>query len=387
MVMHKGRLWLGSPSLRGNEESDWTYWPDLVAFSQLEANGVEPCVFFPESTFAVGAGEPEPITLVSFRNQVLLAFKPNKIFAIYGGDSELDFGQPNIEVRLLDPNVGCVAPDTIQFVDGGVAWLSNRGPYIYDGTAPRPLRAERVKKTFKKMVASAKNRATGVYDSREREYTIFFTGSASPYNREYMRFNFYTGAWTTGTLKRGVGAALDIREDDKEGYVLWGIDDSPLGTFASCPFVMRADNGTTEGFDPNASHTEYISFSADLGFLDGGEPWMDKRWKEILVEATSQVPLTLDILVDNKYDSRLAGTSLTLTPPVSDDTLVWGTGTWGASKWGLPNQGTTRRVLTRSLDTLPIGKSIRPIFSGSNYFEPVKIHSVTIFFEPEEQRS
>ncbi|MDH4038381.1 MAG: hypothetical protein OEV86_12965 [Candidatus Krumholzibacteria bacterium] len=389
MTLHKGRLWMTSPSIKGNNETEWTYYPDLIAFSAFEANGTEPMVFFPESTFPVGAGEPDEITGIrSWRNQVLLAWKANKMYAVLGGDDELDFGIPNISVQLIDPNVGCIAPNTICEVDGGIAWLSNRGPYIYDGTAPRPLAAHKVKKSFERIPNNRRTSACAVYNSKEREYTIFYTdpnGTTSAYNRHYMTYNFGTATWTMGVLERGVNVALEVRDADVQSYTLWGLEDNTGTMLASTPLVQRAESGFLEGFvTPAYGDSQKIDFSADLGFLDGGAPFMDKKFKEIIVEASSQVPLTLDILIDNKYDSRAAGTSLTLDPPVSDDTLIWGEGNWGEKNWGSSLQGSTSIALTRNLDTLPVGKSIRPIISGINIYDPVKIHSITIYYEPKE---
>jgi hypothetical protein len=124
VALHKGRLWAASPLIKWNEDSEYTPNPDLVAFSAFEANGTEPFVFFPESTVAVGAGEPDEMTAIeSWRNQVALVLKANKMYGILGGDDELDFGIPNISVQLLDPNVGCIAPKTMVDIDGGKAWL------------------------------------------------------------------------------------------------------------------------------------------------------------------------------------------------------------------------------------------------------------------------
>jgi len=113
-----------------------------------------------------------------------------------------------------------------------------------------------------------------------------------------------------------------------------------------------------------------------------GAPFLDKKFKELVIEATSYVPMSLDVVIDNKYDSRTTGETIDISPPVDDETLVWGQGKWQETKWGAPTQGYRSVVLTRNLDTLPVGKSIRPIISGSNLYEPVKIHSITIFFEP-----
>jgi hypothetical protein len=391
VAMHKGRLWAASPRLDYLGDGEWTYEPDLVAFGALEANGTEPFVFFAESTVAVGAGEPDEITAIeSWRNQVALVFKVNKFFGILGGDDELDFGIPNISVQLIDPNVGCIAPNTMIDIDGGKAWLGNRGVYFFDGTVARPLDTHKIKQSFDRIPKLRRPTAAAVYNSKERELTLFHTrpgtaSAASSFNRVVSRFNFGTRTWVQDELERGVGYATEVRDEDDESYVLWGIEDSTATVFASTPVVMRAEVGFLEGIDVAVTTDAHkIDFLADFGFLDDGLPWLEKSFKEILIEVSSQVPLTLDILIDNKYDSRVDGNSISLPLPTDTDALVWGTGQWGVNKWGSSMQGYTRRVLTTALKrTIPTGKSIRPIISGVNVYDPVKIHSITVFYTAE----
>jgi len=393
---HKGRIWLSSPSMNYNDENpslaeSWTYEPDLVAFSAFESNGTEPFVYFDENTVAVGAGEPDEITgMRSWRNQVLLIWKANKMYAILGGDDEISLGIPNIQVQLIDPNVGCIAPKTICEVDGGIAWLSNRGPYIFDGTAPRPLKSLNVQAAFDAIPPASRKNAVGVYNSRDREYIIYhassFDGGTTPYNRDAMRFSFVTGSWMLDRYEFGIGAAVDVRDEDNQSYVLQGRADDKTRMFSAGGGVIlvRADSGPLEYFVSRAvaAGADEIDFKVDLGFLDAGAPFLDKKFKELVIEATSYVPMSLDVVIDNKYDSRTTGETIDISPPVDDETLVWGQGKWQETKWGAPTQGYRSVVLTRNLDTLPVGKSIRPIISGSNLYEPVKIHSITIFFEP-----
>jgi len=389
VAMHKGRLCVSSPRTRQNDSSVYEYAPDQVAFSDVgRLKGAEPLTFFPESTFAVGAGEPDEMTVLkSIRGQVLGVCKEDKTYAVLGMDDEIVEGFPNLSVQLIDGFTGCDAPDSCVDVDGGaIMFKSERGVMIWQGSGPEPVKYQDVKKTLARIPAARKSKAVGSYNSKEREYDLFITipdgtGGSSTYNRSYLRFNFNNGGWTSGRLPRGVSATCSVNDADAEGHILWGIDDIPLTTFASTPWVMKSDSGFKEGIDANPAGTEKISFEMDSGYQDGGAPWLRKQWKEIALEFESQVPVSIAVWVDNQGPF----TQTAVSPPVDEDTLVWGDGAWGEKKWGRSlTFGTSRRVLTRSLATLPKGQSIRVILSGTNIYDPMRLYSATVYYTPEE---
>lgn len=381
--MHKSRLWFSSPRIQANDETSYTYYPDLVAWCENGANGTEPLVVFPESTVPVGGGEPDEMTVIkSIRNQALGILKEDKTYAILGADDELFPGVPNLSVQLIDGFTGCSSPDTAVAVDGGaVMFLSERGVMVWDGAAPRPVKYDSIKNTLATIPGTRKAKAVASYNPFRREYDLFFTTSKTGgYNRDYLRFNFNNNSWVGGELQRGVSAVLWVNDADADGYMLWGIDDVPFTTFASTPWVQKADSGFKEGVDANPNATEQIHFEVDLGYQDGGAPWLRKQWKEIAVEFESQVPLSLSLWVDNKGPYS----QIDLSAPTDADTLVWGTSNWGESKWASSSFGTSRRILTNALNNLPKGNSIRCILSGINIYQPVKLYSVTVFYTPEE---
>ena len=389
VAMHKGRLWWSSPHIRENDEADYTYWPDLVACGPSGANGTEPFVFYPEMTWAVGAGEPDEITVFkSVRNQHLGICKEDKTFAVLGADTEIGDGVPDVAIQLVDAQTGCDAPDSCVEVDGGaIMFQSERGVMLWDGAAPRPVAFGNIKSTFNSILPTRKQYSVGAWNAKEREYDLFCTipdnttDAGSSYNRHYLRFNATTQTWVSGKLQRGVGATCYVNDADAKGYMLWGIDDNPLPTFASTPWVMRADNGFREAIDDNPNGDEKIDFSVDFGYQDAGAPWLRKAWTEIAVEFESLVPLSVEIWVDSKGPfSPQAG----ISAPTGENDLTWGTSNWGEANWASSSFGVSRRVLTRSLNTLPKGNSIRVKLSGTNVYDPIHLYSVTVFYTPEE---
>lgn len=395
MTIHKSRLWCASPSL--NLDGTWRYYPDAIAFSAFEANGMEPFVFFPESLVRVGLGAPDAMTaLHSYRNQVLLVWKPNSMWAVLGGDDELDFGIPNISVQLIDGNVGCIAPNSIQAIDGGVAWMSNRGPYVYDGSSPKPFEAHKVQRTMERIPDTRRTAVASAWNSTEREYQLFYSlpgeePEAAQFNRHRARWNAYSGKWTYDKLLHGVGVALEIRDPDQKSRVLWGGDDVP-NDFAfpvglnpnSAPLLVLGDTGYTEAAAVIAGGTRHkVKFRFQTAFLDDEIPFMDKMFLALLIETTSSIPLFVDLLVDNKYDSRTLAQGISIPAPASPNALIWGVGKWGVNTWGsFSSSGSTYRAISRFADTIPVGKSLSLIVSGEAASTPPEISSITVFYKP-----
>jgi hypothetical protein len=313
------------------------------------------------------------------------------MYAILGADDEIDFGIPNISFRLISESVGCTAPHSIQATEAGLTWMYHRTPYLYDGTVPKPLQAHRIKRTLSKIPAKRKAKIVSVNDTKERELNLFYTipdgtTGGSQYNRGRSRFNWFTGKWTHDVLPVGVGYAVEVKDDDSEGHVLWGVDDIPLVVFAQSRVVLRADSGFQDGKGFSQSSAS-IPLSFQTAFLDDGRPFEDKRWLSMIVETNSQIPLTIDVLVDNRYDSRSTGAGIVLAPPAADGALVWGVGQWGVNTWGAIGVGGTKyRAIQRFGDTIPVGKSISLIGSGQNVYDPVEIYSITIFYKSEGVR-
>lgn len=375
---HKGRLWWSSVRIDG------TYYPDTIACSPNDENGTEPFVFFPEMTWAVGAGEPDEINVFkSLRNQALAIIKEDKTYAVLGADDTI-LGIPDVSIQPIDRFSGCFAPDSAVEVDGGaLMFLSETDVMLWDGAAPRGIGEDAIKATLAKIPAKRRKDAVAGFNPKQREYDLFITlpeAGTSTYNRAYVRYNRRRDSWTAGRIQRGVSAVCAVNDADAQGYMLWGIEDTPLPTFASTPWVMRADSGYVEGIDATPDHQEQIAFEADFGYQDGGAPWLRKQWKEIALEFESQVPVTATVWVDGKGPYLQTN----LVPSVDEDTLVWGSGAWGEKKWARSLFGNSRRVLTRELATLPKGNSIRLILSGTNRYQPVRIYSATVFYTPEE---
>jgi hypothetical protein len=65
--------------------------------------------------------------LISYAD-MLVIFKETSTWALVGDDP--DFWQ----IRMIDPNTGCIGPRSVCMLDGAIYWWSENGPYRWDGS-------------------------------------------------------------------------------------------------------------------------------------------------------------------------------------------------------------------------------------------------------------
>lgn len=110
-VVYYGRLVLA--------DDEYVYWSPVnnpEAFNPLALDGID--------------STGDPITGLAVQNGVLLVFKDDRTFAVYG-----DIGSPSHTTEQVDANIGCVAHATIISGGGLTYWFSRQGIARFTGTS------------------------------------------------------------------------------------------------------------------------------------------------------------------------------------------------------------------------------------------------------------
>jgi hypothetical protein len=104
-----------------------TWSPTGIYYSQFD----EPEQFDPESFEPISPDDgQELVTCHKPNDDVVLVFKRGSLYGIFGND-------PNTwSVELIDPSVGCVAPQSIITIEGTTYWWSVLGPMAWNGSGP-----------------------------------------------------------------------------------------------------------------------------------------------------------------------------------------------------------------------------------------------------------
>lgn len=403
---HKNRMWyLGigagevgeDPSL-ADFPTPWTTnltltLPDdpyRVYFSEyLEPEAVRPTSFFDIGT------DGEPITgAIRFENKYLLIFKTNSMWGVFGGDVENVPGVPDIEINAIDDSVGCIAPETISYGEGGVIFLSNKGVYFYDGSRPWSLKSEFIDPILENIVDERKEKACGIY-LQSRKYILSFTDSTenNSENTVSLEYDFVTKTWTRkqfgNSTVYGINGFIEGKRGDEEARVWALINDPSVGSVQE---LNKVQYDVVEG--------DGVAWSFKTKAFDCGMPDVIKSFKTLIIRMRQTGVITVDYNID---DGCIEG-SLTLSPitcsgtestylwdatdlnwqgstPREDPNFVWGG--LGAGGGGSQQDYVKNIPETGTPQPNPIGKRIQFEFSGTTGQQGQEIQGLTIFFIPE----
>lgn len=397
LVNHKNRLWAGNVVYYEGRVEGWsngTYGstdtvsaPHRIFISSINNAGESaPLEYYTDQNVDV---EPfgEGITgMVSFNNDVLVVFKANSMWGVYGDDPVAN----NISVRQLSDSVGCIAPESITKAEGNLVWLSNSGVFHWNGASrPSPLKGDNIDTSIKEIPDGAKSRACSVYDPKRREILIAHAGpDTGGYNRIVEHFYLRTGSWgQDNPTESGYSSFLAKQEPDEETVIIAGVGDTAVVmTAASSAYQLNSHNFDVGG---NASG---ILAEFQTKHYDHGSPFMDKNFVAIQIEGKFHKEFTegLHVVCDNRIDTRIDDAGGFDIPPTNsgNNYLTWysspatPTEEWyedpdSPSVWAAGGSGFSEI----SLDDRIWGKRISLVFSVRT-LEEIGIDSITVFYKP-----
>lgn len=89
--------------------------------------------FFPEGNFAVLGNTEDDITGFGRQYNVLIIFKPREVYSLYSYIEntsttvvEEKYGTESFKTQLVNPRVGCDAPNTVQLINNQLTWFNSR---------------------------------------------------------------------------------------------------------------------------------------------------------------------------------------------------------------------------------------------------------------------
>lgn len=311
--VHKSRMWLANITGGdyGNGSGVDTFpntinidsAPSRVFHSEL----LDPEKFRVTSFFDVGRDDGEPITAMEiFENRFLVIFKANSMWGIFGGDVENAPGVIDIEKDVIDDSVGCIAPESVAYGEGGLIFLSNKGVYVFSGTKPVSMRSEFIDDILANISPSRKINATGIY-TQDRKYILSFTDTTQNENANTvaLQFDFVTKTWTRNIFGNstiyGVNKYIEAKKSDEAGqvYTVLNTTDSSVGAIQKMNLVQY-----------EVDIIEGVPWSFKTKHFDCGSPDIIKFFKTIIfgLKMTSTVTVNYDI-----DDGCTTGT-LSLTP-------------------------------------------------------------------------
>jgi hypothetical protein len=381
--VHKNRMWLGNVSVYNSDTEAYDVYPNRVYLSEH----LSPEWVLNSSWLDISPANDDEITgMISWNNRILIIFKQNSVWAITGADDELAPGVPDIRLEMLDGSIGCTAPQSIAIMEGAVVWMSNRGPYYFDGSYPKPLKTDQIIRAIERIPESMRYKACGVFHTRYRAYLLSTCDSAlsenPAINNTVWKFDLHNSAWTRHVKEDcGVSAWCEIKGKDDPAMLLAACE-ADSTRIAETGSVMKYDyrDGVDIVWDSTDFANETIPWSLKTKFFDCGRPEMYKLFDSVEIQYKSASTINVDFYVDYAFDSVSSVKTRTITPSGGEGSLIWGVGEWSHKNWGYVRE--TDSVVRMQIGQL--GKRISVKLSGESFGERVQIQRITVFFTPKE---
>lgn len=160
------------------------------------------------------------IALKSFNNQVLVVFKERSMWGLFGID-------PNEwELRVIDPTIGCVAPNSVVLIEGKLYWWSQQGPMMWDGfNAPKYIGQELVPETVDPLQINSlyETGIVAVADPPRRRLMWSFPEVGKQFNSAILPYNYEVGRFEASKWQAmDVASFVEAQDTLGQTYVYVG---------------------------------------------------------------------------------------------------------------------------------------------------------------------
>lgn len=234
-------------------------------------------------------------------------------------DSFDAFGIPHFKFPRSVPGRGCVAPNSIQEINGRHIFLSEDGLYAYNGTPDvkkvtldSKTGADRLEDVFQRVTSSARQFASSVHWRGQRVYMLSLPVDGSPTNNltvvwDYEKDKFW--------LWDGIGAQFWLADNGptNDETIYFGDSSGRIFQFG----VGDTDHGTPI--------IPYL-VTSPVGFNDS----MHRGLSEVKVLAKNNVGQLNIAVWPNGLQSEAVSGNCSF---VDYREAKWGTAIWGTSKW------------------------------------------------------
>nr|HQU41000.1 hypothetical protein [Chitinophagales bacterium] len=333
---------------------------DLVSFT----------VPFDETDFTGGSGagnfrvSGDVTGMIVFRNQLII-FTEEKIFVLTGTSSS-DF-----QLDSVSTNIGCVEPDSIQEVNGDIAFLAADGMRMLGATANNN---DWSNQTISKNIQQEFN-----------QFRTDFTDFSSTTVRDKSQYRIF--GWHTSKLAPASVSyiAAQTLPDQKafewsqcDGIKVYSIDskvyngDEYIVFCSDTEYVYRLEDGSDyDGTDITSSlWTPYMSFN---------DPFFRKTLYKMYLYTTPEDSFTGTLNVKYDISDKMRPQPTTIAMDASGGGAKYGTAVYGSSVYFTPSTSIIKAPLVGSGQNA----SFQFEFNGS---EPFTIDTLLIEYATEDRR-
>lgn len=314
----------------------------------------------------VGLGDGEAIQrLVPFRDH-LLVIKETSTWAIYGYD------RATFTPVKLSSDVGATNYHAVEASPEAI-WIfsADRGLYVWNG--------QQMTWAFEKLYPYLR-------DGLFKESTLDEVQIGWVRDRLWVRIEEADDSVSTFPLDPQLGAWTRYDLDVTTFATYVDANGNPTyvaSTGASDHVIQLEQDGTQDDFGDGVVDVES---SYTTGWMDGGNPFVPKRWKrpEFVVRAASDHAIQIDVFAD--YDSAdvFSQFQLDVESMTSSSGMLWGVGLWGSGLWGGP-EGVSD-VVMRGGSIGGTGRALALKLNGPTSVQ-WEVRAMTLKYRPKNIRS
>lgn len=252
-----------------------TTYPNQLYFSHLD----KPRYFPVNNTIDFKSDRQEGLTAVVKYRNILIAFTPSNIQALYG-TSPLDFTK-----KVINASLGCIAPYSACVVENAVNFVSKEGIFalVSMGTVDDRMNVRRLDERIWNILPKSTN-CVGVYFNKQYHLV---------YPTDKLRFRYYTqmGVWT-----KDKSTKMTLNQLTEWDGILIG---------------QQSDLGGVVKFDPSSTATndlgEVYTFAFETREFDFGVPNHIKVLKQMQIRMKVQA-ISSGLKVFVSADAKLVAT-------------------------------------------------------------------------------
>jgi hypothetical protein len=349
----------------------------------------------PDNSEAVNADDSDQITGIHAAHEVLIIFKRNAMYALYGNDPD------SWTIRQVSSDTGCVSHRSIRTIEGITYWWSLKGPVAWDAIGlPRMIGVPLIGPTIESTnidFSQLSNIAAEV-DQTNQRIMFALAGINKTRNNVMLPFNYRVGVWESDLWNPfDVCSLCAVEDTNKVPWVMvgsysgqifkwWNATNDAVpntsntsGTVSSHTTTTLTDSTatfpTTGGklvdryvyiIDPTATNIQRlritdntgtvltidstipidgtvtsfvyyigtIDFAWDTPWMDGQQPFHKKRYEYLYTQAFSQTG-NVTVLVEVYLDYDEFDPAKTASLMTAADGGVWDSSTWDSTAiWG-----------------------------------------------------
>lgn len=314
-------------------------------------------------------------------DEILCIFKNRECWVVTGNSID------DWVLKWID-STGCKTQATIVSANGYLAWIDDRGIYLWDGVNKPAYCSQFIEDIFGqygRLDKTSIEKCFGIF-FRKANQIIWYLSSKDADDHKFqikmdLRLTIPSSMNTAGQrMIPGIfsfdetsvplkAAASVVPPGQSEEQVL-AVDDAG---FIYYGFTDFTDGGNA------------YTFQYDTRDLDMGTPGVNKNFNKVVVwvEDFGTWPLTLKFAVNHKVaDTDFTSAELELTDnPAGDNSAVWGVGRWGDFDFTYYNKKIRPLVFNlRSANNNIQGDSIKLRFEQDDSDAPVTIYGFSVYF-------